>query len=104
MKKIGKWICLVLVAVFCFTLFACAPKTLTKGSERMRDAGYTVEEMSADEIFNAFGGLNIGAVAAINCEKMTTEDALFAVWFDEKDKAKLLREYLIYWENSFVSN
>ncbi len=89
MKKLGKWLCLVLVVVFSFTLFACAPKTLTKGIEKMNNAGYKVRAMSTDEIVDdIFEGINIGAIAAIECEREITGDALLAIWFWEEEQAR----------------
>ncbi len=90
MKSFKKVLVSIFLVLCTFLFVAClkVPDTLNKGFEKMENQGYEVTKMTADDIADTFGGLKTGANAGIVCEKETEEEALFVIWFTEKEQAE----------------
>ncbi len=91
MKRFKRILCTFFIALCVVALACCGgsvPKDLNSGMTKMENAGYTVEKLAADDVADMLGGINIGVVTTMLCEKEVTEDTLIVMWFNDEEKAK----------------
>ncbi len=102
MKKI---IGLILAALTCLCLVACAPANMEKAQEKMENAEYSVIVTGEDETEVLYGEKAVGMIIAskgglLNAETVTAilfEDAASAKEFAEKDEERQVSGNWVLW-------